>query len=65
MENVKTNRNSNFDPIFTFGIVGRCRIETLQQIKESSQSLKDFETIYVKTTKGKRLWIKEEENNEY
>ena len=52
------NGNVSFDPIFTIGIVGRCKIETLKEVKDFFAMLDDFETIYVKTTKGK-LWIQE------
>lgn len=55
------NGKIEFDPIFTIGIVGKCRIRTLQEIKDFFEVLEGFETIYIKTTKGRRLWIKEEE----
>ena len=60
MEN--RNRTGGFDPIFTIGIVGRCKIETIQEIKAFFEMLDGFETIYIKTTKGKKLWIQEEDS---
>jgi hypothetical protein len=54
------NDKIEFNPIFTFGIVGRCRLDTLREIKDFFERLEDFETIYVKTTKSKKLFIKEE-----
>ena len=61
---VEDEKNS-FDPIFTVGLVGKCKIETLQEIKSFFSTLEGFETIYIKTTKGKKLWIQEDDNNEY
>ena len=52
------NGTVNFDPIFTIGIVGRCKLETLQEVKDFFELLDGFDTVYVKTTKGK-LWIQE------
>jgi hypothetical protein len=54
------NDRIEFNPIFTFGIVGRCRLDTLKEIKDFFEMLEEFETIYVKTTKSKKLFIKEE-----
>ena len=55
------NRTVSFDPIFTIGIVGKCKLGTLQEVKDFFEMLEGFETIYVKTTKGKKLWIQEED----
>ena len=52
------NGKESFDPIFTIGIVGKCKLETLQEVKDFFQMLDGFNTIYIKTTKGK-LWIQE------
>ena len=49
-----------FDPIFTIGIVGKAKMNTLQEVKTFFEMLEGFETIYIKTTKGNRLWIQEE-----
>jgi hypothetical protein len=54
------NGRIEFDPIFTIGIIGKCKIETIQDIKDFFSTLEGFETIFVKTTKGKKLWIQEE-----
>jgi len=54
------NRNMEFDPIFTIGIVGKCKLDTLQEVKHFFESLEEFEIIYIKTTKGRRLWIQED-----
>lgn len=59
------NRKYSFDPIFTIGIVGRCKIDTLQEVKDFFEMLEGFETIYIKTTKGTKLWIKEGDKNDY
>jgi hypothetical protein len=55
------NGRIEFDPIFTIGIIGKCKIEKIQDIKDFFSTLEGFETIFVKTTKGKKLWITEEE----
>ena len=55
------NGNINFDPVFVIGIVGRCKIDTIQEVKTFFDELDGFETIYVKTTKGKKLYIMESE----
>ena len=52
------NRKVSFDPIFTIGIVGKGKLDTLQEVKDFFAMLDGFNTIYVKTTKGK-LWIQE------
>ena len=54
------NRNLEFDPIFTIGIVGKCKLDTLQEVKDFFEMLEGFELIYIKTTKGRRLWIQED-----
>ena len=56
------NGNSVFDPIFVIGIVGRCKIDTMQEVKHFFDELDGFETIYVKTTKGKKLYIMESDD---
>ena len=55
------NRSTEFDPIFTIGIVGKCKLDTLQEVKDFFEMLEGFEIIYIKTTKGKRLWIQEDQ----
>ena len=44
------NGRIEFDPIFTIGIIGKCKIETIQEIKDFFSKLEEFETIYIKTT---------------
>ena len=55
------NGNVSFDPVFITGIVGRCNLGTLKEVKDFFEMLEGFEIIYMKTTKGKKLWIHEEE----
>ena len=56
------NGNVSFDPIFVIGIVGRCKLNILQDVKDFFDELEGFETIYVKTTKGKKLYIMESDD---
>ena len=46
------------DPIFTIAIVGKCKLSTMQKVKDFFDTLEGFDTVYLRTTKGK-LWIKE------
>jgi hypothetical protein len=62
---VENGRQKNtFDPIFIIGIVGKCNLDVLKKIKDFFAGLEGFETIYIKTTKGKKLWIKESDGTE-
>ena len=63
MEDKIRKERDIFDPPVTIGIVGHCRMGTLQEIKRFFQELEGFDTVYLKTTSGK-LWIKEGDSND-
>jgi len=47
------NGRIEFDPIFTIGIIGKCKIETIQDIKDFFQLLKALKQFILRQPKAK------------
>lgn len=58
MEDKIRQEKNGFDVTVTVGFVGHISIEHLQTLKESIESIPEFDLVFFKTSSG-RLWIKE------
>ena len=54
-------RKNGFDTPLTVGFVGHIPINLLSTLKESIETIPEFDLVFFKTSSG-RLWIKEGDN---
>lgn len=54
------NMQNKYHKMMTLGVIGRCNIDDLSQIKKQIEEIPGFRVVFFKTASG-RLWVRIEE----